>query len=106
MSKHRKEWTYYDERAEVWVEPYVSREDLAALYSEGTINDYTEIINVRTAPRGGPGMGLHGVAYSMLGRSIDITFDPDPEAFVDSRRNRQVTSPGTEHFTNWKTTGT
>jgi hypothetical protein len=91
MSKHRKEWTYYDERAELWVEPYVSREDLDALYSEGTINDHTEIINVRTAPRGGPGMGLHGIAYSMLGRSIDVTFDPDPEAFVDSRRDRLTT---------------
>jgi ABC-type branched-subunit amino acid transport system ATPase component len=91
VSKQRKEWTYHDERADKWVEPYVSREELAALYSEGTINDYTQVINVRTTRSSGPGMGIHAVMYSHLGQSIDVTFDPDPEAFLESRQGRLTT---------------
>jgi hypothetical protein len=91
VSNQRKEWTYYDEIAGKWVEPYLSREELASLHAQGTIDDYTEVINVRTARPSGPGRGIHGVMYSSLGHSIDVTFDPEPEAFLASRQGRLTT---------------
>lgn len=90
MSNQRKEWTYYDETASKWVEPYVSRDDLAALHRDGKINDYTEVVNVRTARPQGPSKGVQGVLYSQLS-SIDITFDPEPEAFLAARAGKQTT---------------
>jgi AAA domain, putative AbiEii toxin, Type IV TA system len=90
MSNQRKEWTYYDESTSKWVEPYVNRDDLTALYREGKINDYTEVINVRTARPQDPGMGVYGVMYSQLS-SIDVTFDPAPEAFLAARAGKQTT---------------
>ena len=69
MSNRRKEWTYYEETTNSWVEPYVSRDDLTALYHEGKINDFTEVVNVRTARPQGPGMAVPGVMYSQLSRS-------------------------------------
>ena len=90
MPNQRKEWTYYDETTNKWVEPYVSREELAALHRSGKIGDYTEVVNVRTARPQGPGMGVSGVMYSQLS-SVDVMFDPDPEAFLAARTGKQTT---------------
>jgi len=76
MSNQRKEWTYYDEAANKWIEPHVSRNELAALHAAGTINDYTQVVNTRTARSRAPGGGFDGVMYSMLGHAIDIQFKP------------------------------
>jgi hypothetical protein len=90
VSKQRKEWSYYDEVANDWVKPYVSREDLTALYSEGKINDFTQVVNVRTARPSGPGMGVQGVIYSRLS-TIDVTFDPQPDEFHAARAGKHTT---------------
>lgn len=90
MSNQRKEWTYYDEVANDWVKPYVSREDLSVLHSEGKINDFTEVVNVRTARPRGPDMGVQGVMYSRLS-TIDVTFDPQPDEFHAARAGKQTT---------------
>jgi hypothetical protein len=91
VSKSRREWAYYDERTEKWVDQCVSREELAALHAEGLINDFTQVFNARTAGPSAPGMGFHGVMYSQLAQAIDVTFDPDPELFLTSRQGKLTT---------------
>ena len=81
MSRQRKEWTYYDETTDKWVEPHLRRDDLTSLYREGKINDYTEVVNVRTARPQGPGMGVHGVLYSQLS-NVDVSTRSRRHSFV------------------------
>lgn len=82
MSSQIKEWTYFDETTNKWVEPYVSRDVLNALFSEGKINGSTECMHVR--------MGIPGIMYSQLS-SADITFDPEPADFLAARKDKQTT---------------
>ena len=90
MWNQRKELTYLDELTNKWVEPYVSRNDLEELHRQGKINDYTQVVNVRTVRPQAPGMGIHGVMYSQLS-NFDVTFDPEPEAFLTERSEKQTT---------------
>ncbi|HEV3386423.1 MAG TPA: hypothetical protein VG097_16490, partial [Gemmata sp.] len=91
MANHRQEWIYFDERTNDWTQTRYTREELSGLHATGTIDDYTQVINVRTARANTPRGGVQGVMYVNLGKSIDIEFDPDPEAFLAARKDNLTT---------------
>lgn len=91
MSNQRKEFVYLDETTNEWINSPVSRDDMAALFIEGKINSHTPIINIRTALRRGPNIdGSQSILYSQLSNN-DVTFDPEPEAFLALRAGTQTT---------------
>lgn len=91
MANQRKELIYFDETTNEWTQTRYSRDELAKLHAAGTIDDYTQVINVRTARANTPHGGVQGVMYVNLGGSIDIEFDPDPEAFLAARKDKLTT---------------
>lgn len=91
MANQRKEWIYLDERTSAWTQTRYTREELAGLHAQGTIKDYTHVINVRTARPNTPHGGIQGVMYVNLGKSIEIEFNPEPDAFLAARKDKLTT---------------
>jgi len=90
VSNPKREWTYFNEAEDKWVEPPIIRDELDALFHEGKIDDYTECVNVRTAPRHGPMQQMPGIFYSNLSK-VDIEFAPEPNEFLAARKDKPTT---------------
>jgi hypothetical protein len=91
MAEEKRLWTYFDEANDRWVEPFLTRKQLDELAKAGTIDGYTRVVDIRTAPPGPAGRrAVHGVPYSSLPTS-DVEFDPEPEEFHTARAGRPTT---------------
>lgn len=87
MRSEKSEWYYGDEKSGQWKGP-ITLAQLDELYSLGTIEDHTRVVNAQMLRY--EGSMAHGHFYSNLAR-INVLFSPEPEAFVENRQHNATT---------------
>ena len=87
MTIQKKEWYYGDEEKGQWVGPFTN-DELDALRGDGTIEEFTNIVNKHMLRHQEP--GAQGVPYSMISR-LNVEFAPTVEALYAARAGKPIT---------------
>jgi hypothetical protein len=86
MKGHAKEWYYGDDNTGQWV-GLVGIDELDALRKNGTIQDYTKVINLQMMRQGGM---PQGIPFCLISR-VNVDFGPTIEELRNAREGKPTT---------------